>query len=294
VGWERDFTDGATADGLGEGQTSLRYVVTGGYTAAQIIADPTSIRNDDQESLPAYGSVHPEDSRMRLDRYQVSTEGRVATVVGLYSIGGSGRLPAPTPPQVAGDARFDNDSERFSFLLPFSKFTVEKIPDPDNPAPATVDVEVWRPGVREVEQEGQVLSIRVIIPPSMFVQAIAAVDAQHGKLHIFYGRHWEFRRSPIRYRPASDDYETTYTWFRDPGFDLPNGYNDLSTQTYPTIWPQRITFNGQTMTRPPFHVFVDDPNNNNTDLSVPQEYVAVLAKTIDATGWQTLPGVPNL
>lgn len=294
MSWVRDYAaDNGSYDGQpsGGGSLTIDYIVTGGYSAAQILRNPTAILGGitGGEPLPGYGSEHPEFAGFYLDRYDPQSLGVVTRLRATYSRNGSGRIPArPAPPEI-GDFKFQTDYEEIITRIPYQIRTLEFVANPPGfagpPDPVAPDgyssLLAWRvqspDGEKYILREGQTVSrysTKAVISEENYLAASEAIRRNNNKINNINGRLYQFVAGSVVPRSGLDGYETTLTWWADDGYDLADEFYSGSPPN--VMYPPRtigvLPFVGAAVTRPPFHA-IDLIPPEDADPTVPSTFI---------------------
>jgi len=291
---------------------SVGFLISGGYSPAQVLASPQSILGGDSgaEPLPAVGSSHPEIPGLKLDRYSVTGNGATLEAVAYYTSDGSGRIPPPALPLRPTEARWSARTESLSFDLPFQKAVTVLFelppgyvgpPGPNDP-PGWRAVQIWigkderEPWFeRTIQIEYTRHTTRAVIASADYAAASAAITANQNKCHLINGRLYQFTGGALEPQDGNEYHEVDLSWWSDPGWDLalggtssPGGYN------FPA--PQVGLLDGTTSvqrTRPPFHVIqpvVVDTAANPRDPSDPIDFEVIPIAEVRVNGHLELMG----
>lgn len=289
---------------------SISFLVSGGYSPAQVLANPAAILGGDSgaEPLPAIGSVHPEIPGLKLDRYSVTGNGATLEAVAYYTTDGSGRIPPPQLPLEFGKARFRSRNATLSFDLPYQRARTVLFELPPGGTGGPNDPEGWRSvqiwageadnapwSVRTIHMEYRIHTTRAVIKSEDYAAANEALDANQNKCHLINGRLYQFSGGDLDPQDGSEFHEIDLTWWSDPGWDLalggttsPGGYN------FPN--PQVGLLDGTTTvprTRPPFHIIqplIVDTTDNPRDPADPIDFEVIPIAEVRVNGHLELLG----
>ena len=276
------------------------YILRGQVDPSKVNSHPEQFLGGDNgdEPLPALGSAHPINPKMRLDSYSVSQEGIILNVAANYSTDGRFRFPERTQPLGHGDpARWMISDGSFEAEIPYGARQASAMPALPGEAPGTVFT--WDIKSSAVKVKAIRYGLRCTVPAGLVAQATTIMYGQSGNIHVFGGLSYLFTHGDVTDLPGGD-YEFVYWWLAEPGSNLEAGSN--YTPSPDIVWPFPLgtigfaPYVGPAITRPPFHRILavrrqQLPGDPPTTGSDPPDFKLWLEYEVDANGWQELVGL---
>ncbi len=297
MGWVKDES-GCMASGDGSGRTAqMRFLLGGGEDPVAICNNPTAFMGGEtgNEPLPARNSIHPLDTGMHLDSYDIETDGAVAVIVAKFSTDGRFRFP-----NTSGSTRWKCSFQDIVFDIPFAQKVKELVgrglPIPPNgqgpPQPGLPTYSYkWDYKRQRVLGKVQKVSITFPVKPIDVIPLMDAIYVQQDCVQLINGKFWLFEGGDINDGPRADDYECNLNWYRETGVVIDEGDEPLMR------WPHNMPTRIQGMSAPaspardwsqaPFHrTVIKAPVSGKAD--DPPTFASILQYDVNLTGYAQL------
>lgn len=311
MGWKRNLlAEGAQVDAENTGDARMAYIFDSYVDPLIIGSNPQAFLGGDSgfEPLPPRGSPHPLNSAYKLDRYQVTSNGKTSEVVGLYSNDGRFRFPQPEPDETTGEEEglYSSTSEEIRVEYPYAKRVSMRGVAPTNLV-GPLQPAVLALGAKYLLETIRRRMLRVVIRANEIALCEQRMDEQNKRLHKINGAFYRFQAGNVDYYRTVDGvkyFQTTYSWWSDPGTRdaaspiLPN-IGDLGHGVWevynpqPRAAPANSPFSGfGEMTRLPFHEFQVFEQSNVNDIDEPLPFFHQFCPyVVEVDGWKRLPGL---
>jgi len=279
-----DSTQNVQCDAEGRRRGSRVFRVWN-YARTQIMADPTSILNDEGVGLPAYNS---EWEGMRLDAYQTAANGSVYDVTALYSNDRRFVMPSPVDRMAPGYGAWSGSCTTEFIELPFAYQAKTLVQQGEGNPPA--EVVGWKFDVQRTPVNIHRISWRTNISASDVPRLVDALRQQTNKLHRINSKWYHFEGGDYA-ETEPGKWEVHYHWREDPGTP-PIQYSLFSTTRLPP--PRGSLIPGApdaSWSRPPYHEVILVGAADGSASSPPVFELFVPFDYDDPEGWADLPGM---
>jgi hypothetical protein len=278
-------------DGRGAIRGRMVWKSIGGLSAstADIVEKP-----EDYPPLLAYNTSHPDHNAAILDSYDVSRDGTELLVTANFSSDRSYTFREQVDPYATSPFRgWAGSVTTETVKIPFSRRAQVEVTS----GTTTDTVDYWE--LQEIDVLTAMRVHRRDVVVTDIEAAIAAMEAQHNKLHRIpnqtNGRWYRFESGGYEQGEGgvATKWIVHYSWIYDPGhtsvaFNLGNDDIDLPPTTFSALVP--AMYPGVEWLRPPFHQVIPIPFG----VGQPFYYDLLLPYDVGGTngnGWTTLPGL---
>ncbi len=296
MGWVLDEGGtSATHDGTAR-VARRRYLLGGGEDPVAICGNPTAFMGGDagNEPLPARNSTHPLDAMMRLDCYEVSTDGAVSSIVALYSSDRRFRFPTVNAAPNNGFT-WTLSTRTMTYGLPLAILVREVIGDA---LQSTGYFDLWKFTSQNTFESAQEVRMRFKVKPDDVPAALNVMYSRQNKLHRINGEIWLFVGGELSQGSQSGDYELNVSWLREAGipyvpppqlWDSQGGLLFLQRRSILPMVKSSLSGTNQNVYwhKPPYHSVIILPNESGDPEDEPNFAAACLFE-MDETGFAAI------
>lgn len=252
------------ADRTGKSTASRRFIVP-------TIQPSAALQSPD---IPALNTTHPDFPKLRLDRYNISSQTDGTCVIDCqYS--SDGRFIELRSPNKDAPAwyHWGWGSRKTQIEVPIAVRSRVLNTDVDG---SEVEKLVWKVAKKQITETRIVRPLQVRINTTN-VRIFDVIAQQTDKLHQIGNNWYHFEGGTVTQVDDAGAYDVNYTWNVDPG-----------TSYFPDTGSDLISYCDGPRERPPYTVFAvvqdGDPENDLPKCFIQDVYER------DAGGWRALPG----
>ena len=228
--------------------------------------------------IPALNTEHPDDTKLRLDRYNISSQSDGTCVIDcLYS--SDSRYVELRAPNKDAPAwyHWGWSSRKAQIEVPIAIRSKVLNTNADGDE---VEKLVWKVAKKQISETRIVRPLQVRVQTTN-VRVFDVIAQQTDRLHQIGNSWYHFEGGTVTQVDDAGTYDVNYTWNVDPG-----------TSYFPDTGSDLISYCDGPRNRPPYTIFaVVQDGNPETDL--PKCFIQDVYER-DPSGWRSLPGASRI